>query len=107
MPRNAAVYTVVIAVLMLSGCESETGASTGAVSINGDTPIETGTSLAGKEAFRDIARESGLVFDHFIGASGEFYLPEIMGPGVALFDFDNDGDLDVFIKQGTMLDRDI
>jgi hypothetical protein len=107
MPRNAAVYTVAIAVLMLSGCESDTSTSTGAVSIDGDTPIETGTSLAGTEVFSDIARESGLVFDHFIGASGEFYLPEIMGPGVALIDFDNDGDLDVFITQGTMLDRDI
>jgi hypothetical protein len=32
--------------------------------------------------------------------SGRFYLPEIMAPGVALFDFDNDGDLDVFLVQG-------
>lgn len=54
--------------------------------------------------FRDVSKEAGLHFEHFIGATGEFYLPEIMGSGGALFDYDNDGDLDVFLVQGTMLD---
>ena len=31
-------------------------------------------------------------------------MPEIMGAGGALFDYDGDGDLDVFLVQGTMLD---
>jgi hypothetical protein len=33
------------------------------------------------------------------------YLPEIIGPGVALLDYDNDGDLDVYAVQGQMLDN--
>ena len=31
-------------------------------------------------------------------------MPEILGAGVALFDYDNDGDLDVYLLQGTMLE---
>jgi hypothetical protein len=55
--------------------------------------------------FRDVAPQTGLNFRHFNGATGKRYMPEIMGSGVALFDFDNDGDLDVFLAQGTRLDR--
>lgn len=54
--------------------------------------------------FRDIAAEVGLNFHHFNGATGQYYMPEIMGAGVALFDYDNDGDLDVYLIQGTRLD---
>jgi hypothetical protein len=48
----------------------------------------------------DRAAEWGLVFTYASGRTGELYFPEIMGGGVALFDYDNDGDLDVFLVQG-------
>ena len=55
--------------------------------------------------FRDVAEESGLRFRHFTGSSGEYFMPEIMGAGGALLDYDGDGDLDVLLLQGSMLDE--
>jgi len=54
--------------------------------------------------FKDVAQQTGLKFQHYNGMTGKFYLPEITGSGAALFDFDNDGDLDVFLVQGNVLE---
>jgi len=43
------------------------------------------------------------MFRHFNGTTGEFFLPEITGSGGALFDYDNDGDLDLYLVQGAKL----
>src|SRR4051812_21069680 len=53
--------------------------------------------------FSDATESSGLRMTHFNGMAGDFLYPEVMAPGVALFDYDNDGDLDVFVPQGRML----
>ena len=54
--------------------------------------------------FIDVAAEAGLAFTHHTDRSDEFYYPEVIGSGVALFDSDNDGDLDVFLVQGRPAD---
>jgi hypothetical protein len=50
--------------------------------------------------FKEVSKSTGLDFWQFSGATGDFHLPEITGSGAALIDYDNDGDLDVFLVQG-------
>jgi hypothetical protein len=72
-----ALWTVL---LTLSGCTK---------------PAET----AQNQWFTDITEGSGLQFIHQSGATGKYLMPEQIGSGAALFDFDNDGRLDIYLIQ--------
>jgi enediyne biosynthesis protein E4 len=50
--------------------------------------------------FRDVAQESGVLFQFDTGSRGKYDLPEIMGGGVAIFDADGDGRLDIYLCNG-------
>ena len=53
--------------------------------------------------FSEGAAGIGLDFIHFNGMSGRYYFPEMIPAGAGLLDYDNDGDLDVFLVQSRML----
>src|SRR2546423_1592661 len=47
--------------------------------------------------FVDVTSFAGLQFQYLASHTSKKYLPETMGSGVALFDYDNDGKLDIFL----------
>lgn len=62
-----------------------------------------GASAGDGVRFTDITAETGIHFEHMSSATSQKYLIETMGGGVALFDADNDGRLDVFFTNGAKL----
>ena len=62
---------------------------------------QNAVSTPPKVRFSDVTDEAGIAFQHETGAFGKKWMPETMGSGCALFDYDNDGDLDLLLVNST------
>jgi hypothetical protein len=70
--------------------------------IEADAPAAVSrAAVAPAVAFTDATTESGVGFVHHNGAYGEKLLPETMGGGVAILDYDGDRDQDLFFVDST------
>ena len=65
------------------------------------TPAKQPKTMPDK--FVDITLAAGVHFQHQASHTSKKYLIETMGAGVALFDYDNDGRLDIFFVNGAPL----
>ena len=61
---------------------------------------------AAQETIRmtDVTEGSGIDFKHFDGSADEFFIMESLSAGLALFDYDLDGDDDIYLLNGASLE---
>src|SRR5581483_10934621 len=87
MLKRVAVLGIVLPLFAMAGA------------CRGPTSVPS-TERHGESAwFGDITADVGLAFVHDVGPLGQYFMPEIVGSGAALFDFDRDGRLDIYLLQ--------
>ena len=90
--RVAARLVLVIALLLVSGA-----------TLSSQQASVPSPPAAVQPTFADVTSPVGLHFQNVASHTSRKYLIETMGSGVALFDYDNDGRLDIFIVNGAPL----
>jgi len=58
---------------------------------------------AGAIRLQDVTRKTGIAFQHTDGSSGRRYIIEAMSAGLALFDYNSDGLVDIYFLNGAPL----
>ena len=74
-----------VLVLAGAGCRSSTA------------PSSAPSEPEGPEWFRDITAEVGINYRHRAGPTGDYFMPQVMGSGLAVFDANNDGRPDILV----------
>lgn len=102
-----AALTAVVSMKRWSAVENRTGSIT-TRSVTETEEITTPQKIVESEnrlMFADVTADSGIEFNYYGGPSTSGYMTEQNGGGIALFDFDHDGTLDVYLVNGSRWDR--
>jgi len=89
-----------------AGMGVNTGGQHAAVLDEEHRPITAGGFVkTGPILFQDVAAQAGLTkWQHTMGTPEKSYIPETIGSGVGLIDYDNDGWLDIYLVNGSTFD---
>ncbi len=93
--RTASLALPLVAALAAAGCAKGPKAPVS------PTPAPEPTAVPSAIRFEDVTKGSGVAFVHVTGAQGKKWMPETMGSGVAAFDADGDGRIDLLFVNGT------
>lgn len=111
-------YRIPFLITVLFGCSSNEGCSKQADSAASktsgiaDSKVKLAREAVEKEIkdevksifrFREIGKESGFDFQRYDDIKGQRRILEVNGGGAAIFDFDQDGWLDIFMSNGCRL----
>jgi hypothetical protein len=97
-PRYAVTVCIIICLLVMVAL-----AALGWAFRRDTTPPRAANPPSTSDIFIDATEASGIYFAHTNGMEGEYYFSEIIGSGVAVFDYDNDGRPDILVLNGTPL----
>jgi len=61
------------------------------------------STVAGDIRLTDVTEQTGITFEHTDGGSGRHYIVETVSAGLALFDYDGDGLIDIYFLNGAPL----
>ncbi len=65
--------------------------------------VEASTGGQGAILLKDVTKTTGITFVHADGSSGQRYIVESVASGLALFDYNNDGLIDIYFLSGGAL----
>src|SRR5436190_20772324 len=102
--NRAAVSVLLLSLLFVSSCNrDETSASNQASSSTATAPSSQ-PGVPSTLHFTDITAKAGIDMVMSCGKIPAQQILEVNGGGLGLIDFDNDGDLDLFVANGATLD---
>jgi hypothetical protein len=82
--------------VLVAAVAAATGCLVTSLLANDSTPSANESTIL----LSDVTDQTGITFRHTDGGSGKYYIVEYMSAGLALFDYDSDGDIDIYFLNG-------